>query len=137
MPCPWRHSRPGWMGPWATWSSIKCGGWWPYLWCRWRFMILEVPSNLGHSVIQCVILSQKKRLFSACGSWIRLHTVRTVSIFIRSTELLTSSINHGRVFLSQGLREPCMAAALQATGRSPKICYAMGKKQGFQQSLSI
>ena len=32
MPHPWRHSRPGWMGPWAAWSSIKCGGWWPCLW---------------------------------------------------------------------------------------------------------
>ena len=28
---PWRCSRPGWMGPWAAWSSIKCGGWWPCL----------------------------------------------------------------------------------------------------------
>ena len=25
---PWRCSRPGWIGPWATWSS-KWGGWWP------------------------------------------------------------------------------------------------------------
>ena len=25
---PWRCSRPGWMGSWATWSS-KWGGWWP------------------------------------------------------------------------------------------------------------
>ena len=24
---PWRCSRPGWMGPWAAWSSIKCGSW--------------------------------------------------------------------------------------------------------------
>ena len=29
---PWRCSRPGWMGPWAAWSGIKCGGWWPCLW---------------------------------------------------------------------------------------------------------
>jgi len=27
MPHPWRCSRPGWMGPWAAWSSIR--GWWP------------------------------------------------------------------------------------------------------------
>ena len=27
MPHPWRCSRPGWMGPWAAWSGIKCGGW--------------------------------------------------------------------------------------------------------------
>ena len=25
-PHPWTCSRPGWMGPWAAWSSIKCGG---------------------------------------------------------------------------------------------------------------
>jgi len=53
--CPvhlWRCSRPGWMGPWAAWPRIKCGGWWPCLWQGgWSFMILEVPSNLGHSVI--------------------------------------------------------------------------------------
>jgi len=41
-----------WMGPWAAWPSAKCGGWWLCLWQRgWRFMILEVPFNLGHSVI--------------------------------------------------------------------------------------
>uniref|UniRef100_A0A803YM47 G-protein coupled receptors family 1 profile domain-containing protein n=1 Tax=Meleagris gallopavo TaxID=9103 RepID=A0A803YM47_MELGA len=25
-------SRPGWIGPWAAWAGIKCGGWWPCLW---------------------------------------------------------------------------------------------------------
>jgi len=51
MSCPWRCSRPGWMGPWAAWSSIRCGSWWPWLWWGggWIFMILQVPSNLGHS----------------------------------------------------------------------------------------
>ena len=29
---PWRCSRPGWMGPWAAWAGIKCGGWWPCMW---------------------------------------------------------------------------------------------------------
>jgi len=29
---PWRCSRPGWMGPWAAWSSTRSGGWWPCLW---------------------------------------------------------------------------------------------------------
>ena len=32
VPRPWRCSRPGWMGPWAAWAGIKCGGWWPCLW---------------------------------------------------------------------------------------------------------
>ena len=45
-------SRPGWMGPWAAWSSIKCGCWQPSLWqAGWSFMTLEVPSNLSYSVI--------------------------------------------------------------------------------------
>ena len=49
---PWRCSRPGWMGPWAAWSSIKCGGWQPCLWQgSWSLMILRVPSNPSHSVI--------------------------------------------------------------------------------------
>ena len=40
---------------WAAWSSIKWGGWWPCLWQGgWSFMILEVPSNPGHSVIDSV-----------------------------------------------------------------------------------
>jgi len=52
MPCPWRWSMPGWMGPWAAWSSIKWGGWWPCLWRGgWRSMILEVPSNPGHVIL--------------------------------------------------------------------------------------
>ena len=52
MPRPWRCSRPGWMGPWAAWFSTECGGWWPCLWQGgWSFMILEVPSNTGHSEI--------------------------------------------------------------------------------------
>ena len=53
MPRPWRCSRPGWMEPWAAWSGIKWGGFWPCLWrWGWRFMVLEAPSNLGHSVVQ-------------------------------------------------------------------------------------
>ena len=52
MPHPWRCSRPGWMGPWAAWAGMKCGGWWPCLWQGgWSFMILGVSSNLGHSMI--------------------------------------------------------------------------------------
>ena len=50
--CPWRCSRPGWIGPWAAWSSIRYGGWRPCLWWGdWRFMILEVPFNPSHSMI--------------------------------------------------------------------------------------
>ena len=62
MPHPWRCSRPDWMGPWAAWSSVKCGGWWPCLWREgWRFMILEVPSNPGHSVILWYMCSREAK----------------------------------------------------------------------------
>jgi len=45
---PWKCSRPGWMGLWATWSSWICpcslqGGW-----NRWPLKIL---SNPNHSMI--------------------------------------------------------------------------------------
>ena len=51
MPHPWRCSRPGWMGPWATWSSIRYGGWWPSMQQEgWSLMTLEVPSNPSHSM---------------------------------------------------------------------------------------
>jgi len=29
MPHPWEHSRPGWTGLWATWSSWRCP-------CSWQ-----------------------------------------------------------------------------------------------------
>ena len=49
------------MGPWAAWSSIKCGGWWPCLWWGgWRLRILEVPSNPSHSVILWCVGKQNK-----------------------------------------------------------------------------
>ena len=49
-----RCSRPGWMGPWAAWSSIRYRGWWPCLQQGgWSFMILKAPSNPSHSMILC------------------------------------------------------------------------------------
>ena len=50
--CPWRCSRPGWMGPWAAWAGLKGGDWWPCLQQGgWSFMILEVLSYSSHSTI--------------------------------------------------------------------------------------
>ena len=52
--CPVPGGVQGQVGPWAAWSSFKCGGWWLCLWQQcWRFVILEVPSNPGSF---CVIL---------------------------------------------------------------------------------
>ena len=40
------------LGPWVSWSHIRCGGCRPCLWQGdWSLMILEVPSNLSHSMI--------------------------------------------------------------------------------------
>jgi len=57
MPHPWRCSRPGWMGPWATWSS----SWQPYLWHGgWNLLIFEVPSNPSHLVTLWNILNNRQ-----------------------------------------------------------------------------
>ena len=61
---PWRCSRPGWMGPWAAWAGIKCGGWWPCMQQGgWSFMILGVPSNTSHSMIQHMLALFPPELF--------------------------------------------------------------------------
>ena len=66
---PWRCSRPGWMGPWAAWSSIKCGDWWPCLWQGdWNFMILGIPSNPSHSMILWSIFLRTTLRISE-GTW--------------------------------------------------------------------
>jgi len=50
--CPWKCSKPGCVGPWAAWSSIRYEGWRPCLQQGiWNLMILEVPSNPSHAVI--------------------------------------------------------------------------------------
>jgi len=47
---PWRCSRPGWMGLWATWSSGRC----PCPWQRgWNRLISKVCSNPNCSMILC------------------------------------------------------------------------------------
>jgi len=63
MPPPWKHSRPGWMGLWATWSSGRCpclkqGG--------WNQMILNVPSNPNHSMIPWFYAHSTVKVISIC-----------------------------------------------------------------------
>ena len=50
--CPWRCTRPSWLGPCADWSSTWSSSWQPCLleW-GWNLEILEVPSNTSHSMI--------------------------------------------------------------------------------------
>jgi len=47
MPNPWSHSRPGWMGLWATWSRGRSL---PIAW-SWNYVVLRVPFNPNHSMI--------------------------------------------------------------------------------------
>jgi len=56
--CPWRCSRPGWLGHWASWFSTRSRGWWP---CLWNLMILGVLSNPSHSVILWLPFFQSAR----------------------------------------------------------------------------
>ena len=51
MPHPWKRSRPGWMGPWAPWSSTWSGGQPPCLQeggvgTRWSFRSLPTQAIL-------------------------------------------------------------------------------------------
>ena len=56
MPHPWKHSRSGWMGLWATWCSWRCPCSWQGDWMRWP---LKVPANPNYSTI----------LWSPAGCW--------------------------------------------------------------------
>ena len=48
MSHPWKCSRPGWMGPWAAWSSGRC----PCPWQgNWNKMLFKVSSSPNHSKI--------------------------------------------------------------------------------------
>ena len=52
MPSSWRHSRSGWMGLWANWSSCRC----PCLLQESRTTLpLSVPSNPNYSMIPWAI----------------------------------------------------------------------------------
>ena len=48
MPPPWKNSRPGWTGLWATWPKERCPCSLQGHWTRWP---LKVPSIPSYSVI--------------------------------------------------------------------------------------
>ena len=48
MPHPWKHSRSGWTGLWATWSNGRSSRSLQRGWTRWPS---KVPSNPNHSMI--------------------------------------------------------------------------------------
>jgi len=47
VPHPWRHSRPGWMGPWAA----ELAGGSPAHRRRWGWVGFKVPSRPNHTEI--------------------------------------------------------------------------------------
>jgi len=88
MPHPWRCSRPGWMGPWTAWSSIKCGGWWPCLWrgigawwslrslptqailwfyCLWIFKFIPIFSVISLYHLQLNSVAINSPVHISCG----------------------------------------------------------------------
>ena len=44
MPHPWKHSRPGWTGLWATWSCWRCPCSLQGVWTRWSLKVLSNPN---------------------------------------------------------------------------------------------
>ena len=65
MPHPWKHSRSGWMGLWATWSGWRRpwslqGGW-----TRWHLKVLCNPNS---SLILILITLSLIRLYSLWAS---------------------------------------------------------------------
>jgi len=52
---PWKCSRPGWTGLWASWSSRRCACPWQR---GWNSMIFKGPSNPNHSIIPIAACSR-------------------------------------------------------------------------------
>ena len=67
MPHPWKHSRSGWMGLWATWSSWRCPCSLQGVRARWP---LKVPSNTNHSTILWFYERWMIRQAAICCTWL-------------------------------------------------------------------
>jgi len=50
LPHSWKHSRSGWTGFWATWSSWRCHCSLQDSWTRWS---RKIPPNPNYSMILC------------------------------------------------------------------------------------
>ena len=68
---PWRCSRPGWMGPWAAWAGMKCGGWWPCLWwgvgASWSLGCLPTQPFCGSMTVILGMSCQDHEVLSILG----------------------------------------------------------------------
>jgi len=58
MPYPWKHSRPSWMGLWATWSSWRCPCSLQGIWARWPVKAPSNPSPYDSMILKCMEESQ-------------------------------------------------------------------------------
>lgn len=76
VPCPWKHSRPGWMGLWAPRSSWRCAGW---LQKCWTFQVSSNPNRSG-MVLPSQIVATLDGLFAATTpvlSALQLNEIKT------------------------------------------------------------
>lgn len=76
VPCPWKHSRPGWMGLWAPGSSWRCAGW---LQKCWTFQVSSNPNRSG-MVLPSQIVATLDGLFAATTpvpSALQLNEIKT------------------------------------------------------------
>jgi len=62
----WRHSRPGWIGLWATWSSGKCPCLWQGFGTRWS------SSSFQHKPLHDISLSPVVMDHEFMILWLRL-----------------------------------------------------------------
>lgn len=137
MPRPYRRSRPGLMGLWAAWFSfnVEVGG--PACVRGWRFVILGVPSKLGHSVILFVEFErmQTGKLLGAASVadliffppliWSdSLFTICDALLPTRSTLYFTSVVLFFNVLLIFALA--CGLQRLMISADEERCCFSLG-----------
>ena len=58
MPWPWKYSRSGWTGLWATWSSWRCPCLLNGFWTSWPLKVASSPSHSMICWVPCLWLSE-------------------------------------------------------------------------------
>ena len=61
MPHPWRHSKSGWMGLWAIWSSCRCPCSLQESWTRWYLRV--TPNSNDPMMVQWFYANQASSCF--------------------------------------------------------------------------
>jgi len=124
------------MGPWAAWSSIKWGGWWPCMQqVCWRFMILEVPSSMSRSAILWFLHTSIAviyfRLDFNCAVVFLLHfsTLGRPTLIFSESVIFTQSVTRCKRSLLSYLGNSqvcCTASEVFTANLDPSLrCYRM------------